>query len=66
MVGNLGADVYSGPFLGAIVPPGDTGWCLGTSVALMTGSALGIKGAGAGVLLTPQDAHDGSPENDQA
>lgn len=45
--------------------PGDTGQCLGTCIAVMTGGVPGIKW-GVKVLLSPHSAQDGPPKNDPA
>lgn len=37
-----------------ILPPGDTGQCLGTPVFVTTGGAPGVEWVGSGMLLSPQ------------
>lgn len=47
-----------------ILPPRNTGQCLGTSVVVMTGGGPGIQWVGGlGVCSTPHSAQDGPTEN---
>lgn len=62
----MGAKLCSGSFLRVILPPGNTGQCLGRWVVVAPEAALACSGCGQGCCLIPHSARDGPTANGPA
>ena len=62
----MGANLYSVSLLRVILPPGNTGQCLGRFVVVTPEVALACSGWGQGCCLTLHSAQDGPTENGPA